>query len=83
VNLTSSLCRDPWTTVGIVTGLRAGSAYYLIAILLPKALIDQGAAVTTGFGITTIVFLATIPGETFTAYLMEIIARALVLADAR
>jgi MFS family permease len=64
-----------WTAVGIVTSLCAGSAYYLIAILLPKALIDQGAAVTMGFGITTVVFMATIPGKAFTAYLMEIIGR--------
>jgi MFS transporter, putative metabolite:H+ symporter len=71
-----------WTAVGIVTSLCAGSAYYLIAILLPKALIDQGAAVTTGFGITTIVFLATIPGKAFTAYLMEIIGRRWTIAYA-
>jgi MFS transporter, putative metabolite:H+ symporter len=71
-----------WTVVGIMTSLCAGSAYYLIAILLPKALIDQGAAVTMGFGITTIVFLATIPGKAFTAYLMEIIGRRWTIAYA-
>jgi hypothetical protein len=58
-----------WTAVGIVTSLCAGSAYYLIGILLPKALIDQGAAVRMSFGITTIVFMATIPGKAFTASL--------------
>jgi MFS family permease len=71
-----------WTAVGILTGMSAGTAYYLIAILLPKALIDQGAAVTMSFGITTIVFLATIPGKTFTAYLMELIGRRWTIAYA-
>jgi MFS family permease len=60
-----------WTAVGILTSMCAGTAYYLIAILLPKALIEQGSAVTTGFAITTIVFLATIPGKAFNAVLME------------
>jgi len=71
-----------WTAVGIVTSICAGSAYYLIAILLPKALIDQGAAVTTSFGITTIVFLASIPGKAFNGYLMEIIGRRWTIAFA-
>ena len=71
-----------WTAVGIVTSLCAGSAYYLIAILLPKALIDQGAAVRMSFGITTIVFMATIPGKAFTAFLMEIIGRRWTIAYA-
>ena len=34
-----------WTAVGILCGICAGTVYYLIAILLPKALVDQGAAV--------------------------------------
>jgi MFS transporter, putative metabolite:H+ symporter len=71
-----------WTAVGIVTAMAAGTAYYLIAILLPKALIDQGAAVSTGFAITTIVFLATIPGKAFNAYLMEVIGRRWTIAYA-
>ena len=71
-----------WTVVGILTSICAGSAYYLIAILLPKALIDQGAAVTMSFGITTIVFLATIPGKAFNAYLMEIVGRRWTIAYA-
>jgi MFS transporter, putative metabolite:H+ symporter len=71
-----------WTVVGILTSISAGSAYYLIAILLPKALIDQGAAVTTSFGISTIVFLATIPGKAFNAYLMELIGRRWTIAFA-
>jgi MFS family permease len=60
-----------WTVVGILTSMSAGTAYYLSAILLPKALIEQGAGVTTGFAITTIVFLSTIPGKAFNALLME------------
>jgi putative MFS transporter len=60
-----------WTVVGILTSMSAGTAYYLTAILLPKALIEQGAGVTTGFAITTIVFLSTIPGKAFNALLME------------
>src|ERR1700733_5030832 len=61
----------PLTVVGILTSMSAGTAYYLSAILLPKALIEQGAAVSTGFAITTIVFLSTIPGKAFNALLME------------
>lgn len=71
-----------WTAVGIIAGTAAGTAYYLIAVLLPKALHDQGAAVTTSFGIATLVFLATIPGKAFNAYLMEIIGRRWTIAFA-
>jgi putative MFS transporter len=69
-----------WTAVGIIAGTAAGTAYYLIAVLLPKALHDQGAAVTTSFGISTLVFMATIPGKAFTAYLMEVIGRRWTIA---
>jgi putative MFS transporter len=71
-----------FTAVGIIAGAAAGTAYYLIAVLLPKALHDQGAAVTTSFGISTLVFMATIPGKAFTAYLMEIIGRRWTIAYA-
>jgi MFS transporter, putative metabolite:H+ symporter len=71
-----------WTVVGIVTSISAGTAYYMAAILLPKALIDQGAAVRMSFGISTIVFLATIPGKAFIGYLMEIIGRRWAIAYA-
>jgi AAHS family 4-hydroxybenzoate transporter-like MFS transporter len=71
-----------WTTVGIVTSICAGTCYYLIAILLPKALIDQGAAVTMSFGISTIVFMASIPGKAFNGYLMEVIGRRGTIAFA-
>jgi hypothetical protein len=32
---------------------------------LPKALIDQGAAVTLSFGLSTLMFMVTIPGKAF------------------
>jgi putative MFS transporter len=71
-----------WTVVGILTSMAAGTGYYLTAILMPKALIDQGAAVTMSFGITTIIFLSTIPGKAFNAYLMERIGRRWTIAYA-
>ena len=64
-----------WTTVGILSGVCAGTAYFLISVLLPKALVDQGAAVSLGFGLTSLVYFASIPGKGFTGYLMEIIGR--------
>lgn len=64
-----------WTLVGISSYVFAGTAFFLISVLLPKALVDQGSAVSTGFGIATLVFAASIPGKGFTGYLMEIIGR--------
>jgi putative MFS transporter len=64
-----------WTVVGILSGLCAGIAAYLVHVLLPKALVDQGAAVSLSFGLATIVYAASIPGKAFTGYLMEIIGR--------
>ncbi len=64
-----------WTTIGTLTQMLAVTGYYLIAVLLPKALIDQGAAVTMSFGISTLIFLTSIPGKAFIAYLMEAIGR--------
>jgi MFS family permease len=64
-----------WTAVGILSGVCAGIAGLLIHILLPKALVDQGAAVSMSFGLATIVYAASIPGKAFTGYLMEIIGR--------
>ncbi|HJU16677.1 MAG TPA: MFS transporter [Stellaceae bacterium] len=71
-----------WTLVGIWSMLCAGTAFHLISVLLPKALVDQGAAVTTSFGISSLVFMATIPGKAFNAYLMEIIGRRWTIAFA-
>jgi len=45
-----------WTTVGILAGVFAGTAFQLISVLLPKALVDQGAAVSLGFGVTSLVY---------------------------
>jgi MFS family permease len=39
-----------WTTVGILSGVCAGTAYFLISVLLPKALVDQRMAVSLSFG---------------------------------
>ena len=64
-----------WTAIGAWTFGCAVLGYFLISVLLPKALVDQGAAVSTSFGIASLAFMATIPGKAFTAYLMEIIGR--------
>ena len=64
-----------WTAVGIGSYVFAGTCFFLISVLLPKALVDQGAAVTMSFGVSSLVFAASIPGKGFTGYLMEIIGR--------
>jgi AAHS family 4-hydroxybenzoate transporter-like MFS transporter len=64
-----------WTLVGIFSSAFAGSAFFLIANLLPKALIEQGAVVSTGFAVTSLVYLASIFGKGFTGFLMEILGR--------
>jgi MFS family permease len=51
-------------------------------VLLPKALIDQGAAVSLSFGLTSLVYFASIPGKAFTGFLMEIIGRRWTIAYA-
>jgi MFS family permease len=71
-----------WTTVGILSGVCCGTAYFLISVLLPKALVDQGAAVSVGFGLSSLVFFASIPGKGFTGFLMEIIGRRWTIAYA-
>jgi MFS family permease len=65
-----------WTTVGILSGICAGTAFFLISVLLPKALVDQGALLpAAAFGLTSLVYFASIPGKAFTGFLMEIIGR--------
>jgi putative MFS transporter len=64
-----------WTVIGVWTFGWAVLGYFMISVLLPKALVDQGAAVATSFGISSLVFMATIPGKAFNAYLMEVIGR--------
>ena len=64
-----------WTTVGILSGVCAGTAYFLISVLLPKALNDQGFAVGASLGLTSIIYAASFFGKGFTGFLMEIIGR--------
>jgi MFS family permease len=64
-----------WTVVGIVIYASATTAYNCSASLLPKALVDQGAGVSIGLGLTGLLFLVTIPGKFFTGFIMEIIGR--------
>jgi MFS family permease len=64
-----------WTVVGVFTGTCGGSAFFLIAVLLPKALTDQGYAVAASLGLTSVIYLASIFGKGFTGFLMEIIGR--------
>ncbi len=64
-----------WTVIGTLSGVSASTAYYTCAILLPKALVDQGSAVALSFGLSSVLFMASIPGKLFTGYLMEIIGR--------
>jgi MFS transporter, putative metabolite:H+ symporter len=64
-----------WTTIGISSYIFCGTAFFLISVLLPKALVDQGAAVSSSLGVASLVFAASIPGKGFTGFLMEIIGR--------
>jgi putative MFS transporter len=64
-----------WTAVGIICYASATTAYYCSAILLPKALVDQGSAVGLSFGLGTLLFMVTIPGKFFNGFIMEIIGR--------
>ena len=71
-----------WTSVGILSGICAGTAYFLISVLLPKALNDQGFAVSASLGLTSIVYAASFFGKGFTGFLMEIIGRRWTIAYA-
>jgi MFS family permease len=71
-----------WTTVGILSGVCAGTAYFLISVLLPKALNDQGFAVGASLGLTSIVYAASFFGKGFTGFLMELIGRRWTIAYA-
>jgi MFS family permease len=64
-----------WTAIGISSYVFASCAFFLISVLLPKALVEQGGAVTMSFGVAALCFAASIPGKAFTGYLMEIIGR--------
>ena len=71
-----------WTTIGILAGVCAGTAFFLISVLLPKALNDQGFAVSASLGLTSIVYAASFFGKGFTGYLMEVIGRRWTIAYA-
>ena len=71
-----------WTTVGILSGVCAGTAGLLIHVLLPKAMVDQGLAVASSFGLSALVYFASIPGKAFTGFLMEVIGRRWTIAYA-
>jgi MFS family permease len=71
-----------WTTVGILAGVCAGTAFFLISVLLPKALVDQGFAVSSSLGLTSIIYAASFLGKGFTGFLMEIIGRRWTIAYA-
>ncbi len=64
-----------WTAVGAITGTCAASAAFMTAALLPKALTNQGYAVSVSLGITSIIYAASFFGKAFTGFLMEIIGR--------
>jgi putative MFS transporter len=64
-----------WTIVGILSLVCAQVSFFTISVLLPKALVDQGAAVSLSFGLSSLVFMASIPGKGFTGFLMEILGR--------
>ena len=64
-----------WTAIGISSYVFCGTAFFLISVLLPKALVDQGGAVSLSFGVSSLVFAASIPGKGFTGFLMEIVGR--------
>jgi MFS family permease len=64
-----------WTVVGVITGTCAGSAAYMTAALLPKALTNQGYAVSVSLGITSVIYATSFFGKAFTGWLMEIIGR--------
>ncbi|MBO0738338.1 MAG: MFS transporter [Alphaproteobacteria bacterium] len=64
-----------WTVVGVVTGGCASTAFFLIATLLPKALTNQGYAISASLGLTSIIYAASFFGKGFTGFLMEIIGR--------
>jgi len=68
-----------WTAIGISSYVFCGTAFFLISVLLPKALADQGAAVSLSFGVASLVFAASIPGKGFTGFLMEVIGRRLTI----
>ena len=64
-----------WTVVGVVAGTCAACAAFMTAALLPKALTNQGYAVSVSLGITSVIYATSFFGKAFTGWLMEIIGR--------
>jgi MFS transporter, putative metabolite:H+ symporter len=64
-----------FTVVGIVAGTCAACAAFMTAALLPKALTNQGYAISASLGITSIIYATSFFGKGFTGWLMEIIGR--------
>ncbi len=64
-----------FTIVGVLCGVSSTVAYYIFAFLLPRALEAQGAAVSLSFGLSSLLFLATLPGKILVGFLMEAIGR--------
>src|SRR6266446_6524293 len=68
-----------WTAIGISSYVFVGTAFFLISVLLPKALVDQGAAVTVSFGVSSLMvtgalltgFTALSAATAFRVYLSE------------
>jgi MFS family permease len=71
-----------WTAVGIGSHVFASTAFFLISVLLPKALHDQGFPVAASLGVTSIIYAASFFGKGFTGFLMEIIGRRWTIAYA-
>lgn len=59
------------TIVATLCWLGALVSYVLFSAMLPKALVDQGYAVQVSFGLSTLLFLVTIPGKLLNGFMME------------
>jgi putative MFS transporter len=67
------------TLVSIGTWVCALVAFYLFSTMLPKALIEQGDTMKVSFGITGLLFIASMPGKLVDGFLMEKIGRRLTI----
>lgn len=67
------------TAVATLVWLAALVSYYLFSFLLPKALVSQGYAVQVSFGLSTLLFLVTIPGKILNGWMMERLGRRLTI----
>ena len=56
------------------SGVCAGTAYFLISVLLPKALNDQGFAVNASLALTSIVYAESFSGKGFTGTIFVVVA---------